>query len=605
MAGRPEHSTLLPQTLPMKMCKFPGLPSHSPWLLSVLMLTVLLPTLGCKKTKRDQSDALAQRLEAAQTKTDDLRKAMRYLKQMNPVNSRNMSQEVQKGLSSWLKVTPLNNERYTPANLLQGLPKEALDAVGCSNPVELKFSLWDIDYLYECQMARDLSNWIVAFPIRDSLLAPSIAAKAEGLSVENALRLEEAYKLFDWTIRNIALEAEPSSQVTAMISDPRLPLSDEGIGYGYLPWETLLFGRGDFIERGRVFTALARQRGIDTFWISVGAEAGRAGKLFAIGMLLGDEILIFEPKLGLPLLDPDTLKLATFTETQANERILRRLDLAGQFDYAFEASMMNKYQLLIDAPPTAASARMKLLASALLGDERMNVYVDLDSLEGALKRVAPDASVELWQTPLLAQIQAASIRERLRDTTPFSLQYMARHGVWLYPTPASQGRLKHLSGQFENTFDVRGALGTYMDSRVDDESIAKLRYDPAVQKELDVIKNPSETREQYDMRIQQAQFIYGRAKLDVSFALGQLHFDRGNYSSAEKWFRDRVVGDDRAADLHAAAWYTLGRAYQEQGKMEQAAAAFTQQPSPQEAGNRLRLRYLRSVKRDLFESAEG
>ena len=82
--------------------------------------------------------------------------------------------------------------------------------------------------------------------------------------------------------------------------------------------------------------------------------------------------------------------------------------------------------------------------------------------------------------------------------------------------------------------------------------------------------------------------------MDVSFALGQLHFDRGNYEAAEKWFRDRVVGDARAADLHAAAWYTLGRTYQEQGRVDKAEEAFTQRDSPQEAGNRLRLRYLKA-----------
>lgn len=561
---------------------------------AVLLITFCVSAVGCSKKSRDLTDTISQKLADAKTKSDDLRKSMQYLQQMSPVNAKNSTSEVRLGLNAWMLTANVRDLAYTPSEMLNQLPQDALKSVGCANPVELSFSTWDVDYLYECRIARALSGWIVAFPVRDTLFAPIVEAKRKQLSTEEGIQLEEAYKLFDWTIRNIALENEGSSQVTELIDDPRLPLNDTSVGYGYLPWETLLFAHGDFIERGRVFTALARQRGIDTFWISVGGNAPESpGKLFGIGMLLGDEILVFEPKLGLPLVDPDSLEFASLRETRENDRILRRLDLAGQFDYALDSSAIQSVQLLIDAPPVAASARMKLLEKSLLGDERMQLFVDLDSLRDRMKSVAPDATVSVWQTPLLAQMQAASIRERLADMTPFTIQYMTRHGVWLLPTPAAQGRLKHLLGRFENTMDERGALATYMDSRVDDESIAKLAYDPDVQRELQVAKNPMETREQFAMRVQQAQFIFGRAKLDVSFALGQLHFDRGNYEAAENWFRDRVVQDPRAADLHAAAWYTLGRTYQEQGNLEKAEEAFTQVGSPQEPGNRLRLRYLK------------
>jgi hypothetical protein len=184
-------------------------------------------------------------------------------------------------------------------------------------------------------------------------------------------------------------------------------------------------------------------------------------------------------------------------------------------------------QFLLDATPVGASARMKLLDQALLGEERMTVFVNLDASRQRLMAIAPvDTTIHLWHTPLLAQLQAASIRARLRETTPFTQQYMTQHGVWMMPTPASQGRLKHLAGKFENTLDERGALATYMESRIDDESIRKLAYDPEVQKELQVFRDPNEPLEQFQMRVAQAQFIFGRAKLDASFVMAQLHFDR-------------------------------------------------------------------------------
>lgn len=235
-----------------------------------------------------------------------------------------------------------------------------------------------------------------------------------------------------------------------------------------------------------------------------------------------------------------------------------------------------------------------MLEQSLVGEERMKIFFDLEAVRQRLAAAAPqDASIHLWQTPLLSQLYAASVRERLRDTTPFTMEYMTRHGVWLMPTPASEGRLKHLEGKFENTLDQRGALATYMDTRIDDESIRKLAFDPQVQKELHVGRHANESMEQFQMRLAQAQFIFGRAKLDASFVIAQLHFDRGNYEAAEKWFRERVIKDERASNWHAASWYTLARSYQEQGELDLAEEALTHQPSPQEPGNRLRLRYLR------------
>ncbi len=563
-------------------------------LASVAVLVACLVTIGCQRRTRDRSETISGALDEQKTKTDNLRKAMRYLRQMTPVNSKNITREVQLELNTWIKTIDPSRAEYKTSSLLQELPAEELSRVGSSNPLELKFDLWDVDYLFECQITRKLSSWIVDAPIRDNLLAPIVATKQKSLSPEQSLQLESAYKLFDWTIRNIALDDESSSSVESTTADPRFPISDSGVGYGYLPWESLLFSRGDFVERGRVFTALARQQNIDTCWISYGATGGQPGKLFAIGVLIGNEVLLFEPKLGMPILEPDTGEFANLKQAQENPRILRRLDLAGQFDYALDANDLNSLQFLLDAPPTAASARMKLLEQSFVGDERMTVFVDVDALRLRVSKLQPASStIHLWHTPLLAQVQAESVRARLRETTPFVQQYMMQHGVWIMPTPASQGRLKHLAGKFENTLDERGALAIYMESRIDDESIRKLLYDPDVQKELQVIRDPNESLEQFQMRLGQAQFVFGRAKLDASFVMGQLHFDRGNYEAAEKWLRNRVIDDQRARELHAASWYTLGRAYQEQGDLEKAEEAFTYQPSPQEAGNRLRLRYLR------------
>ncbi|MCA9134558.1 MAG: hypothetical protein KDA45_15420, partial [Planctomycetales bacterium] len=495
-------------------------------------------------------------------------------------------------LNTWLATAARDNVNYAPSDLLRELPQDLLAAVGNLDPVALQCSYSDVDYLYQCRLTKHLAEWIVQLPLRDSLLEPLLDQFAQDLSPADRLQLFDAYKLFDWTIRNVALESN-GSNVEATTRDPRGPVDDSGLGYGYLPWETLLFSSGDFIERGRVFSALAAQRGIDTAWISVGDSDSQPGNLWTIAVLIADEILLFEPKLGLPILEPDQVALATLQQARDNERILRRLDLPGKFDYAFAHSDLQSFEFLIDAPPVAASARMKMLEQALLRDERMVIYQDLDRLRGQLQKLYPEHAVHLWQTPLLAQVQAATVRERLQNPSPYSMNYMAMHGVWLLENPAATGRLKHLFGEFENTLDGQGALSMYMNSRIDELTIEKLAYDPEVRHELGIAPTPGESKEQYGMRIQQAQYIFGRSKVDAAFLMAQLHFDRGNYSATQDWLKKRVLGDTRAENWWPAGHYTLARALQESGDLEQAVAELAYQPSPQEAGNRLRARYLR------------
>lgn len=568
------------------------------------MLISLLPLgpTGCfSKRGRDRTEAYAQALAEQKTQTDNLRNAMRHLKQMTPLNREQAAKEVQLELNTWITNADRTQAQYAPSPLLlqfdQQVPSELLKLVGCQNPLELQFSLWDVDYLYQCRMVRKLSQWITDFPVRDNLMEPILEKYATRLSATDKLKLMNAYKLFDWTVRNISLEASGAS-IEELTSDPRAPVEDDGMGYGYLPWETLLFSAGDFIERGRVFNALAAQQGIETVWLAVddaqqGTDKSAPGKLWTIGVLIGNDCLLFEPKLGMPILEPDLIELATLAQTLDNDRILRRLDLAGQFDYALEKSGIQNFEFLIDAPPTAASARMKMLEQALLGDERMVLFQNLDALAERLESIAPGHAVHLWETPLLSQVQAASVRERMKTLSPYSMSYMAKHGVWLMETAAANGRRKHLVGEFENTLDADGALKTYMNSRIDDETLGKLPYDPDVQHALGVPQVPGEPKEQHEARIAQMQYIMSLSKFAAHYLLAQLHFDRGNYQASEDFWVKRVLDDPRAQNWWAAGHYTLARIYQETNRPEKAAEELQFEASPQAAGNRLRLRYLR------------
>jgi len=574
----------------------------NPLLILFVAAGMLLPTGGCRKSQsNDRAVVIDQAIQAKKTKSDNLRDAFRYLKQLTPYNRDKVSKEVLVQLNTWIDGIPKDRFQYSVPKLYQPVPPQWADRAEVSNPAQLFFDAWDIDYLFQCKLMRSLSDWIIAAQVRDQLFQPSIDALKGKLEPNDAAKFEEAFKLFDWTMRNVGLEDGPnakneSNSVANLTLDPRGPLSGPIIGCSKLPWETALFSRGDFIERGRVFTALAQQRGIDSVWISINGTATSPGYLWAIGVPIAGELYLFESKLGLPIVDPDTLAFATLKDARANDRILRRLDLPGQFEYKIDPGDLKSVALLVDALPTSLSARMKVLEKSLLGADRMQLFVDTDALTAKLEKASPGDQIAIWHTPLLARDVAAQLREMLKTPSQAAAQYISMYGVWLMETPASKARFQHLLGNFESTLDQEGALALYMKCRVDNESIDQMAYDPDAQKAFGLLRALEEPREMFEMRVRQAQMLYGLAKVDANYLLAQLHYDRGSYDSTISWLQKRVLPDKRAEMWHAAGYYLLARAQTELHQKSEAEASLIHQPSPQEAGNRLRLRILRREK---------
>lgn len=579
------------------------LPSRRDWLIVWLGL-LPLSMIGCQRSSRNESEIINAQLRQNSLTSEPLRQGLRNLAQTTVVNKKEMIDETRVLINAWLKEADKGGSNYSPSKMLDELDAKELEIVGCGSPTARQLNADDVECLFQDRMLRKLSEWIVAEPVRDKVFQPMLTNKMSQLTPEEANKLERAYKLFDWTIRNIQLAPVESSQANVRTRDARMPLVDNGVGYSYLPWEVAVFCQGDFIARGRVFGALATQQGIDTCWISVGSAPGAAGDIFAMGLLIGDQLLLLEPKLGLPILDPDTDAWATIQDVAKNEKILRRLNLP-QYDYSIQQSAVNAVQLLIDATPFSLSQRAKLLEGALLGDERMVVYVDADNLADRLTKAAPNATASIWYTPLFSQLYAKEIQERLSQLTPFTMQYMAKHMIWILDGSISQGRQFHLAGKFEDELGDQSALKVYTHTRVDDATLKRMAYNPDVQQALGLFRDTNETAQQFDARVIQAIAIYSRAKFDAAFLLGQLLFDRGDYKSASYWLQERLVAEQRAQHWHAAGWYTLARAYIEMEKYAEAEEALTKPTieadqqafvvNPQDAGNRIRLRYLRKL----------
>ncbi len=71
-----------------------------------------------------------------------------------------------------------------------------------------------------------------------------------------------------------------------------------------------------------------------------------------------------------------------------------------------------------------------------------------------------------------------------------------------------------------------------------------------------------------------------------------MSFDLGKYGEAISNMESRTLKNRLAEQWHPAARYTMARAYQQSGKIDEAVKALNADGSPMEAGNRLRVRYI-------------
>ncbi len=253
---------------------------------------------------------------------------------------------------------------------------------------------------------------------------------------------------------------------------------------------------------------------------------------------------------------------------------------------------MKKVHAFIDADPFSYGHVLTKLEGNLTGDSRMNIALDVDAFAGQLKSIEPSLSVALWELPWLGYLYSDTVRSRLNDRSAFSMQYQVEKGMYFNESIIHDARMAHLHGQFENTVDQVGAAKKYMTIRVDEKTLAKLSYDRETQEMLQVVRRGNETQDEFQMRVEQSRVFYRVAKLDAHAFLGMLQQDLDNLDASINWLDQRVLQIPAAERWFHQARYCLGRAMEQRDNFEKAAEWYKTEGSPQEAGNRIRLRLL-------------
>ena len=304
-------------------------PSRS--VLSLVVAAVAASTFfGCSNDAETAREIQTQRHRQVQadSEQDHLGDAFSLLQRLVELNSEKAHRQIAYHLNRWLDDRPApagsnrQPETASPA-LLQTisdlLPMEQ-SAIRAQSD---RYVPSDVNHLRDCYLFRQIVQWVDHPRGDDPLLADWLALQESELGAKQADQLRTATRLFDWTVRNVALE---SPRPAFSESAPEMPLGMEfeGPGYRQSDYQSVWRGTGDALQRAGVFTQLCRQAEIPAFVLSIQSSETGALKPWCVGILVGEDVYLFEPELGSFVPGPGQVGIATLAQARTDESVLRR-----------------------------------------------------------------------------------------------------------------------------------------------------------------------------------------------------------------------------------------------------------------------------------------
>lgn len=219
--------------------------------------------------------------------------------------------------------------------------------------------------------------------IWDALLSRDIVDVAMGTADTDEERVNN---IFGFVVRNLPL---------AMRHPNDLPLTLQEI------WTV---GRGTLADRAWAFAALLRQMDIDSVLLAPEGDLETAGSPFLVGVLLGGEIYLYDPWLGIPIPAADGAATATLKEVVAQPELLANLKTADDRPYPLSAELMKRPRVMLISDLSFFSPRMRQVEEAFVGDDHVRLYdalQDEGDRPGYVSRVA-EAGGEFWDADAIS-----------------------------------------------------------------------------------------------------------------------------------------------------------------------------------------------------------
>ena len=243
---------------------------------------------------------------------------------------------------------------------------EELAEIDASN-----FTALDAHYLDECFLLRDAAKALQA-----DVTSAAVADPALRLTP-----LEQATAAFAWVVRQVRLE-----QASAVPMPPQFILRR---------------GQGTALVRALIFLDLLRQLNTDNdktplfgCLIVEPGESAAQDRLWAVGVVIGTSVYLFDPRLGLPIPGPGGKGVATLAEAIREPGVLGQLLTVNEKNekvpYDMKGEQARASDVFLYCTLSALAPRMGFLQKEVLAPRvRVNLGADLGREE-----VAAQAAVD-------------------------------------------------------------------------------------------------------------------------------------------------------------------------------------------------------------------
>ncbi|MDA8743182.1 hypothetical protein N9N28_01000 [Rubripirellula amarantea] len=569
--------------------------------MSLFAVAILLAG-GCS----DDSDAVreiqAQRQNRMQSRSvqDHLGATHNLLRRLFELNDREARRQITYHLNRWQEESTRgkDSEQADITPLVSTYEPWLSDEARAQRVERTTFVGTDLPHLRDSYLARQIVSWVDVDSHDDPLFADWFKSLEGKLDERQILKLKTTHRLFDWCVRNIAYEPEVPTTPAPPAPTLTKGLTFRAPGYRQTQYQTLWRGTGDAWQLAGVFTQLCRQADIPAFILALANDEDGSLKPWSVGVLIGKEIYLYEPELGIPIPRPTEAGIATLGQARSDAAVLRRLNVPGFFDYPYSKSDISQSIALLNVVPEAISPRMKQLQNGLTGERRMITYVDADRLAKEIDDVRGIAGVRLWKVPLQAEVYAEDIAKAAERDLMFQFWYRSRWAILEGEIPSSKqlakARWQHLHGQFDSIEEenIQGARPLYLTQRAPEFELEDLAIDVELQKAYGIRRQLGTASDIYERQVQQAQVMMRMSKRTATYWISLVQYDDGRYDTSKSWLVKRVLDDEQRSQWENSAVYNAARAAERTGEIDVAMELYKSEKNARPHGSRIRARLL-------------
>lgn len=580
------------------------------------VLFALCLQAGCKPASDGSQELLDTNLSTL--KIDDLSRTMDFVNNEKRFDQNEFIDRVTSGMNRWSHSDDklFAGDNWAPDPMLKELRGQFKDEPAVKLIDSTSFDNTDAYYLQQSAWLKKIADRLAepgnmgAFEFYrlaanhyDSAeqssddLAGIMGELHPDLTPAQAVDLAKGLRGFDWVIRNIQLEQPPTG-------DPEF---NGGLGYKRFAWQALIYSRGDYVERAKVFMLLAQQMGLETVMLAVGE--GDHQKLWCPALLIGDKLFLFDTKLGLPIPKGQPGVIATLSDVKADPKLLDSLDLTvdeslkDDSQYWVKEKDLANITALVYTSPEQASRRMLHVEQNLIDDNRLKLWSSPSKLAEELPKI-DGMSVKVWDIGFKTSQFRRKLHEYIAQST--NKNDIADKIMWHFLEESyidsfsvyRTARSRYFGGRFESEKHRYNAIESFKNLMYSDERIASLATDSFLQRSIGIRKEKGQDAASFQQSLKSVQEQMKLVRRDAGFFLAQSHFDVGNISTAGNWL-NRLLTKPDAERWHSGVEYLLGRAMESTRQYDRAIEIYRSNDSPQEHGNLIRGRQLKELVKSL------